>query len=107
MDAPASLQPLRSVKGLLSFIPAGCHDCSPAVHTSNPAIVTASLQMLLRMEPHLESLKANAKGLRDEVTANRFSEKDLQLRWDQRCHDLEDLKVVSRDGLRRMGLEDC
>ena len=58
------------------------------------------------MEPDLESLKADIKLLRDEVTANEFSEKDLQLLWDKRCRGKEDLKAVSRDGLRRMGLAD-
>ena len=58
------------------------------------------------MRPHLESLKAEIKVLRGEATANKFLEEDLQLLWDKRCRDQEDLKVVSRDGLRHMGLEE-
>ena len=65
-----------------------------------------SLQALLEMRPHLESLKAEIKVLRGEATANKFLEEDLQLLWDKRCRDQEDLKVVSRDGLRHMGLEE-
>ena len=58
------------------------------------------------MRPHLESLKAHIKVLRGEAAANKFLEEDLQLLWDKRCRDQEDLKVVSRDGLRHMGLEE-
>ena len=64
-----------------------------------------SLQALLEVGIHLESLKAAIKVLRGEATANKFLEEDLQLLWDKRCRD-QDLRVVSRDGLRHMGLEE-
>eukprot|EP00891_Asterochloris_glomerata_P008663 jgi/Astpho2/8663/fgenesh1_pg.00127_%23_1_t len=45
------------------------------------------------MRAQLESLKADIKDLRGEATANKFSEEDLQLLWDKRCRDQEDLKA--------------
>ena len=65
-----------------------------------------SLQALLRMIADLERLKANIKVLRGEKTANKFLEADLQLLCDEHCRDLADLKAVSRDGLRRIGLDE-
>ncbi len=87
--------------------------CMQATMTAVQLFTTAtlqtwhtSLQALPKMRAQLESLKADIKDLRGEATANKFSEEDLQLLWDKRCRDQEDLKVVSRDGLRHMGLDD-
>ena len=58
------------------------------------------------MVPDLESLKADIKALRGKVAANMFSEEDLRLLWDQGCRDLADLKVVPREELQNIGLEE-
>ena len=87
------LQPLHSVEKASHFMHAGYHDCSPAVYNSTLQTWHTSLQALRRMRAQLESLKADIKDLRGEATANKFSEEDLQLLWDKRCRDQEDLKV--------------